>query len=234
MAKDINDLDYTVDVLFNMDGTKKYDRIDSVVRKSTNCTPTRNTRRKKQKPKEINELAKKAIIFVTLGAGLIVGANAVKDASTTFTKTQEVRKTIGSVVMDNTGYYGYNPNEERPYWDYNTYNMAEDILDKNKEYDIDTRIYGCYSNLNEYKKTEFMDEIFRNMSRLIGDSPEKYTEEEIKACLHSSFDEYLESKNITLEDYNKLMEKVIKAYVKEDKSQEEINNLLGELNGGSR
>ena len=61
-----------------------------------------------------------------------------------------------------------------------------------------------------------------------------YTEEEIKACLHSSFDEYLESKNITLEDYNKLMEKVIKAYVKEDKSQEEINNLLGELNGGSR
>ena len=49
-----------------------------------------------------------------------------------------------------------------------------------------------------------------------------YTEEEIKACLHSSFDEYLESKNITLEDYNKLMEKVIKAYVKEDKSQEEI------------
>ena len=186
MAKDINDLDYTVDVLFNMDGTKKYDRIDSVVRKSTNCTPTRNTRRKKQKPKGINELAKKAIIFVTLGAGLIVGANAVKDASTTFTKTQEVRKTIGSVVMDNTGYYGYNPNEERPYWDYNTYNMAEDILDKNKEYDIDTRIYGCYS------------------------------------------------KNITLEDYNKLMEKVIKAYVKEDKSQEEINNLLGELNGGSR
>ena len=57
MAKDINDLDYTVDVLFNMDGTKKYDRIDSVVRKSTNCTPTRNTRRKKQKPKGINELA---------------------------------------------------------------------------------------------------------------------------------------------------------------------------------
>ncbi len=60
MAKDINDLDYTVDVLFNMDGTKKYDRIDSVVRKSTNCTPTRNTRRKKQKPKGINELAKKS------------------------------------------------------------------------------------------------------------------------------------------------------------------------------
>ena len=234
MTNDINDLDYTVDVLFNKDGTKKYDRIDNIVRKSTNCTPTRNIRRKKQKPKGINELAKKAIIFVSLGAGLIVGANAFKDGIDNLNKTQEVRNTIGSSVSENTEYFGYNPNEERPYWDYNTHNMAEDILDKNKEFDIDTRIYGCYSNLNEYKKNEFMDEIFRNMSRLIGDSPEKYTEEEIKACLHSSFDEYLESKNITLEDYTKLMEKVIKAYVKEDKSQKEINNLLKELNGGSR
>ena len=47
MENDINDLDYTVNALYNSDGTKKNNRIDSVVRKSTNCTPTRVTKRSK-------------------------------------------------------------------------------------------------------------------------------------------------------------------------------------------
>lgn len=234
MENDINDLDYTVNTLFNSDGTKKNNRIDSVVRKSTNCSPTKITKKSKQKPKGMNDLAKKAIIFVSLGAGLVVGAHAMKDFTATENKTREVKDTISSVVSENTDYYGYNPYEQKPYWDYDTNNMAKDILDENKEYDIDTRIYGCYSNLNEYKKNEFMDEVFRNMSKMIAEAPENYTEEEIKSCLHSSFDEYLASKNITLADYSKLMEKVIRAYAKEDKSQDEIVDLLGELNGGSR
>ena len=234
MQKDINDLDYTVDALFYSDGTKKYDRIDSVVRNSTSCTPVRNSRRKKQKPKGMNNLAKKAIIFVALGAGIVIGAHELSDAVDTYKKDLDVRKTISSVVGENTHTFGYNTNEQRPYWDYDIYNIACDFLNKNKEYDIDTRIYGCYSDLNEYKKEEHMDEIFAKMSMLIGNNPENYTEDEIKACLHSSFSEYLDSKNITLEDYNKLMSKVIRAYAKEDKQEEEIAELLGELNGGAR
>ena len=231
MENDINDLDYTVNAIFN---TKKHDRIDDVVRKSTNCIPTRNVKRSKQKPKGMNDLAKKAIIFVSLGAGLVASAHAIKDFTATENKTKDIKDSISSVVSENIDYYGYNQNEKKPYWNYDTYNMAKDILDKNKEYDIDTRIYGCYSNLNEYNKNEFMDEIFRTMSKIIGDSPENYTEAEIKSCLHSTFDEYLASKNITLTDYSKLMEKVIRAYAKEDRSQDEIADLLGELNGGSR
>ena len=231
---DINDLDYTVNAIFNNNGTKKYQRIEEVTTKSTNCTPIRNTRRTKQKPKGMKNLAKKAIIFVALGAGLVVGIHEFKETTTLLDNTLNIRSSIGSVVSENTNTYGYNANEERPYWDYNIANIAKDVLDENKEYDIDTRIYGCYSHLNDYRKHDYMDSIFRSMSKLISANPEGYTEDEIKACLHSTFDEYLDSKGITLEDYEDLMEKVIKAYAKEDKTESEIQDLLSKLNGGSR
>lgn len=234
MQRDINDQDYSIKAFFNSDGTKKYDRIDNVVVKSTNCTPVKNTRKKKQKPKGMSALAKKAIIFVALGAGIVIGSHELDDSIDTYKKDLDVRKTISSVVGENTHTFGYNANEKRPYWYYDVDKIAESVLNENKEYDIDTRIYGSYSELNEYKKEEHMDQIFVEMSKLIGSNPEKYTEEEIKACLHGSFSEYLDSKNITLEDYTKLMDKVIRAYAKEDKQEEEITQLLGELNGGAR
>ena len=109
--------------------------------------------------------------------------------------------------------------------------MASDVLNNNKEYDIDTRIYGCFRALNEYDKTAHMNELFSKMSRLIADEPGKYTEDEIRSALHSSFQEYLDSKSITLDEYESIMEKVIKEYAKEDISQEKINDLLGQLNG---
>ena len=109
--------------------------------------------------------------------------------------------------------------------------MASDVLNNNKEYDIDTRIYGCFRALNEYDKTEHMNELFSKMSRLIADEPGEYTEDEIKSALHSSFQEYLDSKSITLDEYETIMEKVIKEYAKEDISQEKINDLLDQLNG---
>lgn len=87
------------------------------------------------------------------------------------------------------------------------------------------------TSLNEYDKTEHMNELFSKMSRLIADEPEKYTEDEIRSALHSSFQEYLDSKSITLDEYETIMEKVIKEYAKEDISQEKINDLLDQLNG---
>ena len=59
-------------------------------------------------------------------------------------------------------------------------------------------------------KTEHMNELFSKMSRLIADEPGKYTEDEIRSALHSSFQEYLDSKSITLDEYETIMEKVIK------------------------
>ena len=119
-------------------------------------------------------------------------------------------------------------------------NVASEVLNTNKEYDIDTRIYGCFRALNEYEKESYMNELFSKMSRIIASNPASYSEDEIKSALHSSFQDYLDSKNITLEEYEELMDKVIKAYAKEDKSEEEVASLLSKLNdastrdGGSR
>ena len=232
----INDLDYTVNSIFGPNGAIKHSnsRIDTLVEESTKCGPVKYTKKSRQKPKGMKNLAIKAIVFVALGAGLVSGIHGLKEAYEDFERVEEVRDIIGSPVSENTEYFGYNSNEQRPYWDYDTYNMARDVLDTNKEYDVDTRIYGCYSSLNEYRKEASMDEIFRNMSKFINDNPDAYTEDEVKACLHDSFGDYLNSKNITLEDYTKLMEKVVKAYTSENKSEEEIKSLLSELNGGSR
>ena len=116
----------------------------------------------------------------------------------------------------------------------------EKIIELIKEYDIDTRIYGCFRALNEYEKESYMNELFSKMSRIIASNPASYSEDEIKSALHSSFQDYLDSKNITLEEYEELMDKIIKAYAKEDKSEEEVASLLSKLNdagtrdGGSR
>ena len=56
----------------------------------------------------------------------------------------------------------------------------------------------------------------------------------VNEAFSEAISDYLNSKNITLEDYTKLMEKVVKAYTSENKSEEEIKSLLSELNGGSR
>lgn len=52
------------------------------------------------------------------------------------------------------------------------------------------------------------------MSRLIADEPGGYTEDEIRSALHSSFQEYLDSKSITLDEYETIMEKLLKNMLK--------------------
>lgn len=215
---------------YNLD----YDRLNEIIKNSTNSTPVRNTRRKKRKPKGIKNLAKKAIVFVAIGASLTAGGYIMGNTLTEISKAEDIRDTVNNVVVENTNIYGYNFNEDRPYWDYNLESIASGILNENKEYDIDTRIYGCYNELNEYKKEEHMDYIFNVMSNMIESNPGRYTEDEIKACCHESFDEYLKSKNISLEEYTEIMEKVLRAYAKENAEQEQLDNLLDELKGGSR
>ena len=232
MSDNVQDFDYAINKMFNSDGTRKeYNRDEDAFNLSTNRPIVRNSRTKKRKPKGISDLAKKAIVLVAIGIGITVGVHELHEAMEVGENAMEIKNELASVVRDNTQTDGYNTEEQRPYWWYNRGDVASDVLNKNKEYDIDTRIYGCFRSLNEYNKTEHMDELFSKMSRLIGDNPGAYTEDEIKSALHSSFDEYLESKNISLEDYQKLMEKVIKAYAKEDVNQEEINSLLTTLNG---
>ncbi len=231
----IDDIDYGIGFFFDdVEQSEEYERIDTIVSRSTRCKSTRNSRREKQKPKGINNLAKKAIILVTLGAGLAVGIYETIQVIDTTKKAGELKNSIESVVSDNTFTSRSSIEERSPYWDYDTDGMAYDVLNKNKEYDIDTRIYGCYSKLDKYNRLDCMNEIFLKMNQLISSNPGAYTEAEIEACLHNSFNEYLSSKGIALEDYAPLMEKVIRAYAKEGIEHEQRTSLLGELNGGSR
>ncbi len=234
MDANINDLDYTVNLMGKWNKEKETTRDDEAYKLSVGRPPVKNARRKMRKPAGIKAIGKKVIIIVALGAGLTVGIHELKAAMEIGESVKEIEKTLAEPVSTNTTVDGYNYTEQRPYWWYDMHEVASDVLENNKEYDIDTRIYGCFRALNEYNKTSYMDELFSKMSRLIADEPGKYTEDEIKSALHSSFQDYLDSKNISLEEYESIMEKVIKAYAREDGSQEQINDLLNQLNAGDR
>lgn len=234
MNEHVNDLDYTVNRMFNSDGSRKgFKRDEDAYNLSVNRPIVKNKRSVKRKPKGVKDLAKKAIVLVALASGLTVGIHELKSAMDIGEGAMDIKNELATVVRDNTVTSGYNGNEQRPYWWYNMSDIASDVLN-NKDYDIDTRIYGCFKALNEYKKDEFMDELFHNMSRIVGDNPEAFSSDEVKSALHSSFQDYLDSKNVSLEDYQSIMENVIKAYAKEDISMDEVNSLLCQLNGDGR
>lgn len=248
---DINDEDYVVNKMFNSDGTKKNNREDRIYQKSSNVPPVKNKRKNRQKPKGMKQIATKAIIFVALGAGLVVGANEMKNSIQDYGNYLDVSTELHQSVVENTNTYGYNANEQRPYWDYDAYGIANSILNENQEYDIDTRIYGAYDSLNEYKKEESMDKIFAKMSSIVGSNSEKFSDDVLHACLFDTWHEYVESKfaekDMTyeecLKEYLSTMQKVVRAYAKEDSLEEKSQALLEDrqellddinLGGGSR
>lgn len=224
----VEDVDYTVNKMFNSDGTRKSNREDKIYQKSSNVPPVKNKRRSKQKPKGMKQIATKAIIFVALGAGLVVGANEMKNSIQDYGNYLDVNTELHQVVTENTNTYGYNSSEQRPYWDYDVYEIANNILNGNQEYDIDTRIYGAYDGLNEYKKEEFMDKIFAKMSSIAGANSEKFSDEVLHACLFDTWHEYVESKFVgkdmtyeeCLKEYLSTMQKVVRSYAKEDSLEE--------------
>ena len=147
MGANINDLDYTVSAMFNNDGTRREtsnktnDRIardDEAYNLSVGRPPVKNTRSKKRKPSGIKDIGKKIIIMVALGAGLTVGIHELKQAMDIGENANEIKDTLATVVSANISVDGYNHAEQRPYWWYDMNQMASDVLNNNKEYDIDT------------------------------------------------------------------------------------------------
>lgn len=229
---DVNDLDYSVNTIFNPDGTAKKSFADCAMEMSINKPKVKNKRKVVQKTKGVKMLAQKAIIFVALGSLLTVGAKEVKNKQELNTEVKKIETELGLAATENKEYGKFNEGAGEYYWWYDLGGASKDILDNNKNYDIDTRIYGCYNKLSDYDKENHMDKIFQNMSTLIANDPSKYTEDEIKSCMHSSFQEYLDSKQISLTDYEALMNKVLNAYAKGNVNMEEVNELLSELNQG--
>lgn len=241
--ENINDFDYTINAMFNSDGTHKFKSneetpsksIEELSIQSKSVRPVKYDKKRKRKSKGIKEIAVKIIILAGISAGLISGIHELKNVMDVSQTAMEIKNTIGGVEQDSLRIGEYNYSEKRTNWWYDIEQMANGVLNENKEYDIDTRIFGVYNKMNEYNKNEHMDALFSRMSRIISENPNGYTKEEIASCLHSSFQEYLDSKGLNAEEYTDLMNKIIKAYAKDSIDEKELDDLLTNLNDpGSR
>lgn len=201
---------------------------------SYNKAPVKNIQTAKRKPLNFKVLAKKTILVVALGAGLKVGVPAVKD----FAKEKiAIEKTLDTTT---TQFVGYDSKTHQRTWDYKNLNESmSDVLNKNKEYDIDTRIYGFYEGLEAYHKDEYMDKLFNWLNQVVSSNTNNFTPEEINACCHETFQEYLDSKGLSKKDYITVMNKIINAYAYEGVAEDKVEDLLAKLNentlnGGAR
>lgn len=215
--------DLYVDMLKAMQNTKT-PKYENAVKMSvgTPVIPFRTT--PKKKPINYKAILCSAALLLAISFGAkYIGER--RDTQEAYFQSNDI---LAQVVSDNTHYGDYS-GSERIWW-YDTEKMALDVLDSS-EYDIDTRIYGCYKNMKEYNKLTHMNSLFEEMQKIITANPDKYSEDIKAACSYETFQEYLDAKNLNLDDYQKLMDQVLVAYGKEDRNFEEIAALLNELNG---
>ena len=92
---DVNELDYSVNVLFNQDGTAKKSFSSSAEEMSVNRPKVRNKRRTIQKTKGVKTLAEKAILFVALGSLLTVGAKSIKNTQELNAEVKRIETELG-------------------------------------------------------------------------------------------------------------------------------------------
>ena len=186
--------------------------------------------RKKTKHAGFKRKLAAIVLAATLTVGLTVQA---KNHLNELDAQIAIETTLAKGVKDATYTTGQMDEYEHPMWYINYEQAARNTLTENKDFDIDTRIYGCYNGLSEYQKDESMNQIYQKMNALVEQTPEEFTQEEINACSYDSFQSYISSKNISLEDYEKLMEEIIDKYATYDRNASEIQKLLDTLNGGS-
>ncbi len=183
----------------------------------------------KNKPKDF---LKKAIIGVVASITIIgIGNKLVKNANE-YMDTLDFNTRISQSVIDNTYFPGSLQEDGKPAIAYNHEKVAQDILEENKELDIDTRIYGAYNQLNEHEKDYNMDLIMQELQKLVTSTPLEYTEAEVRACDHSSFSDYLASLGMDKEEYLSFMKEVKLAYSQNDTTK--VQELLTQLTGGGR
>lgn len=170
------------------------------------------------------------ILAVSLAAGITIGGiKTVKN----FNNSTEIMQVLGNTVTGNkifTGGYDSNINRE---WYLDTKEIAEDVLNQNKQFDIDTRIYGCYVALDEFNKDIHMQRIYDDMKDIVTANPEKYDESEKYACSFDSFQDYISSKGLTIEEFLSQMKSIVSKYADESITQKDISSMLNELNGDS-
>lgn len=187
--------------------------------------------RKKSKAKD---LQKNVIIAIVATATILgVGSKVVKEAKNTI-DARELKQELSEHVEDNIKYTNTLNTDGNGYtWYYdNLKEIAQETLDENKYVDIHTRIYTTYLGLKDYEKDIVMNEIMEDISKIVQEHPEKYTDEEIDVSKYQSFEDYYTSLKGSKEEYINFMDDLIRAYATKDVTS--INELLAQLNGGSR
>ena len=84
----------------------------------------------------------------------------------------------------------------------------------------------------EHEKDYNMDLIMQELQKLVTSTPLEYTEDEVRACNHSSFDDYLASLGMNKDEYLSYMREVKLAYSQNDLTK--VEELLTQLTGGGR
>lgn len=176
----------------------------------------------------------KKVIIGIVATGVIIGAGAkIIDSTNQYSDRLDFTTEISHHVRDNKYNTGTLQADGKPAYAYrSTDEIAEQTLNNNKDIDIDTRIYGTYTGLGDWNKDYWMDEIMENLQQIVTDNLLAYTEDEVKACNHSSFADYLASLGMEKDEYLDFMKDMTQAYANQD--YEQVNELLAKLNGGGR
>ena len=180
------------------------------------------------------DFVKKAIIGIVATATVLgVGSKMIDIAKDNVARNEFVN-IVADHVNDNVVYTNTLSSDGNGYtWYYDDVRkIAQETLNENKDIDIDTRIYGTYLGLNDYQRDEYMDKIMHELQDIVTENPLDYTEEEVRACNHTNFTDYLASLGMEKDDYIRFMRDVTLAYGQND--IEKVQELLTKLNGGGR
>ena len=190
------------------------------------------------KKKKMKGFAQNAILSIVAAATLIAAVRGISNEINKMNEHNDFLASISTEVKENTIYTDTRSQDNQGYtWYYdNLDDIADGVLNDNKEIDIDTRIYGTYASLKDYEKDEYMDKIMQILQSMVVANPEAYTADEIRACNNDSFASYLAQLGLDKGDYIDLMQNVTYAYSQNDTSKVEelLNKLTAGLNGGGR
>lgn len=179
-----------------------------------------------------------AILAICASAVLVSSIYGINSELNKIDTRQDFISSINDGVVENTIYTNtLNADGNGFTWYYKDIDdIANRTLNEHKDIDIDTRIYGTYTSLNDYKKSEYMDDIMQSMQGIVSANPDAYTEDEIRASNNATFKDYLNSLGLDEDEYKKLMDDITLAYGRNDQEKvaELLNRLTEGLNSGGR
>lgn len=202
---------------WNDERQKSYDEAKKLSQRHSRVPYNSSKKRKK-------DGTKKQIIATLLVFSLASGMTyATYKEYGTYKEKLDIEKELSESVLKNKSHGSYSIKDDEYYWwysDESINNIINSLLQEHPEYDIDTKIYCCYKALPEYKRMDYLDRIVSGTTS------------------YPNFELYLNSKRMSLDEYIKTMEKVLRSYAKAQIAQEKAESLVEELNetpeGGSR